>query len=166
MAFLRLPTKKDALPATPTPKVVPKGAPRVVPNRPAPGPTTVAEGPKRRMLGLGTMRVGQQYTILGAIFAVLFIAAAVIVFKDNREATYGTVYVSTSAQMRMLSQRIAKAAQTGLIGSPEAFKQLQQARDEFIAALKVLGDGGQAGDVSLPPTSDAARPQLDALTKE
>ena len=166
MAFLRLPTKRDAPPATPSPKVVPKGAPRVVPNRPAPGPTTVAEGPKRRMPGLGTMRVGQQYTILGAIFAVLFAAAAVVVFKDNREATYGTVYVSTSAQMRMLSQRIAKAAQTGLIGSPEAFKQLQQAREEFIVALKLLTDGGQTGDVSLPPTSDAARPLLDALTKE
>jgi twitching motility protein PilJ len=118
------------------------------------------------MPGLGTMRVGQQYTILGAIFAVLFAAAAVIVFKDNREATYGTVYVTTSAQMRMLSQRIAKAAQTGLIGSPEAFKQLQQARDEFIAAIKLLDAGGQTGDVSLPPTSDAARAPLDALNKE
>jgi twitching motility protein PilJ len=118
------------------------------------------------MPGLGAMRVGQQYTILGAIFAVLFAAAAVIVFKDNREATYGTVYVSTSAQMRMLSQRIAKAAQTGLIGSPEAFKQLQQSREEFVVALKLLTEGGQTGDVSLPPTSDAARAQLDALTKE
>src|SRR5205814_9313879 len=63
-------------------------------------------------------------------------------------------------------QRIAKAAQTGLIGSPEAFKQLQQSRDEFIAALKLLTQGGQASDVSLPPTSDTAKPQLDALTKE
>src|SRR5260370_6162845 len=68
--------------------------------------------------------------------------------------------------MRMLSQRIAKAAQTGLIGSPEAFKQLQQSRDEFIAALKLLTQGGQASDVSLPPTSDTVKPQLDALTKE
>jgi twitching motility protein PilJ len=124
------------------------------------------EGPKQRVAGLGTVRVGRQYTILGAAFAVLFVAAAYIVFKDNREATYGTIYVSTSAQMRMLSQRIAKAAQTGLIGSPEAFKQLQQSRDEFIAALKLLTQGGQAGDVSLPPTSDTVKPQLDALTKE
>jgi len=134
--------------------------------KPAPGPTTVIEGPKQRMIGLGTARVGRQYTILGVIFAVLFAAAAFIVFKDNREATFGTIYVSTSAQMRMLTQRIAKAAQTGLIGSPEAFKQLQQSRDEFIAALKLLTQGGQAGDVFLPPTSDAAKPQLDALTKE
>jgi hypothetical protein len=100
MAFLRLPTKRDALPATPTPKVVPKGTPRVVPNRPAPGPTTVAEGPKRRMLGLGTMRVGQQYTILGAVFAVLF-AAAGVRFQDNRGyVRYGVcVHVGPNAHV-------------------------------------------------------------------
>jgi twitching motility protein PilJ len=118
------------------------------------------------MLGLGTARVGRQYTLLGALFAVLFVASAAVVFIDNREATYGTIYVSTAAQMRMLSQRIAKAAQTGLIGSPEAFKQLQQSRDEFIAALKLLTQGGQAGDVSLPSSSDTVKPQLGALTKE
>src|SRR5690349_16323585 len=175
MAFLRLPTKtvmptkpamnKGAAPAPqaarPIPKAVPKGL-----VKPLPGPTTVIEGPKRRMMGVGAVRVGQQYTILGAVFAVLFVAAAVVVFKDNRAATYGTIYVSTAAQMRMLSQRIAKAAQTGLIGSPEAFKQLQQSRDDFNAALKLLTQGGQAGDVFLPETSDAVRPQLNALTKE
>ncbi|HZE11393.1 MAG TPA: methyl-accepting chemotaxis protein [Burkholderiales bacterium] len=115
---------------------------------------------------MGSVRVGQQYTILGVIFAVLFAAAAVVVYKDNRDAAYGTVYVATSGQMRMLTQRIAKAAQTGLIGSPEAFKQLQQSREEFNAALKLLSLGGQAGDVGLPATSEAAKPQLDALTKE
>src|SRR5712692_2793152 len=169
MAFLRLPakmeTKKGATPATQAPRAIPRAVPKPA-ARPAPGPTTVIEGPKRRMIGLGAVRVGRQYTVLGALFAVLFVAAAYIVFKDNREATYGTFYVSTSAQMRMLTQRIAKAAQTGLIGSPEAFKQLQQSRDEFIAALKVLTQGGQAGDVSLPPTSDTVKPQLVALTKE
>jgi twitching motility protein PilJ len=118
------------------------------------------------MFGLGTVRVGQQYTFLGATFAVLFVASTVVVFIDNREATYGTTYISTAAQMRMLSQRIAKAAQTGLIGSPEAFKQLQQSRDEFIAALKLLTQGGQAGEVSLPPSSDSVKHELDALAKE
>src|SRR5437899_10597721 len=167
MAFLRLPaeTKKGATPATQTPRAVPRAVPKPT-AKPAPGPTTVIEGPKRRVVGVGTVRVGRQYTLLATLFAVLFAAAAIVVFKDNREATYGTIYVSSSAQMRMLTQRIAKAAQTGLIGSPEAFKQLQQSRDEFIAALKLLTQGGQAGDVFLPPTSDAAKPQLDALTKE
>jgi twitching motility protein PilJ len=168
MAFLRFPAKagtKTATPTTQAPRAIPRAVPKPV-ARPAAGPTTVIEGPKRRMAGVGGVRVGQQYTILGAIFAVVFVATAFIVFKDNREATYGTIYVSTAAQMRMLSQRIAKAAQTGLIGSPEAFKQLQQSRDEFITALKLLTQGGQAGDVSLPATSDTVKPQLDALTKE
>jgi twitching motility protein PilJ len=169
MAFLRLPakpaTKKDAMLAQQAPRPIPRAVPKAV-GRPAPGPTTIVEGPKRRMIGLGAVRVGRQYTVLGGLFAVLFVAAAIIVFRDNREATYGTVYVSTAAQMRMLTQRIAKAAQTGLIGSPEAFRQLQQSRDEFLAALKLLTQGGQAGDVFLPPTSDAVKPKLDALTKE
>jgi twitching motility protein PilJ len=171
MAFLRLPTKtamaskKAAAPAPQAPRAVPKAVPKAL-IKPVPGPTTVAEGPKRRVAGMGTIRVGQQYTVLGVIFAVLFVAAAIVVFNDNRDATYGTVYVSTSAQMRMLTQRIAKAAQTGLIGNPDAFKQLQQSRDEFNGALKLLSQGGQAGDVALPPTSEAVKPQLVALTKE
>jgi twitching motility protein PilJ len=163
---------KDTAPAPQVPKVPPKAAPKIVANKPVaaqatPGPTTVVEGPKRSLVGLGKLRVGQQYTILGLIFGILFIAAAVLVFIDNRAATYGTIYVSTSADMRMLTQRIAKAAQTGLIGNPEAFKQLQASRDQFIAALNLLTKGGRAGDVSLPPTtSDAARPALDVVTKE
>jgi twitching motility protein PilJ len=171
MAFLRLPTKtvpvtkRGAAPAPQPPRAVPKAIPKAF-IKPVPGPTTVAEGPKRRVMGVGTVRVGRQYTFLGALFAVLFAAAAIVVFKDNREATYGTVYVSTSLQMRMLTQRIAKAAQTGLIGSPDAFKQLQQSRDEFNTALKLLSQGGQAQEISLPPTSDTVRPQLDALSKE
>ena len=172
MAFLRLPTKaamattkKAAAPAPQAPRVIPKAVPKAL-IKPVPGPTTVAEGPKRRVAGMGAIRVGQQYTILGVIFAVLFVAAAIVVFNDNRDATFGTVYVSTSAQMRMLTQRIAKAAQTGLIGNPDAFKQLQQSRDEFNSALKLLTQGGQAGDVALPPTSEIVKPQLVALSKE
>jgi twitching motility protein PilJ len=171
MAFLRLPTKtamatkKAAAPAPQAPRAVPKAVPKAL-IKPVPGPTTIVEGPKRRLAGIGGIRVGTQYTVLGVIFAVLFIIAAVVVFNDNRDATWGTVYVSTSAQMRMLTQRIAKAAQTGLIGNPDAFKQLQQSRDEFNAALKLLGQGGQVGDVALPPTSEAVKPQLDALSKE
>jgi twitching motility protein PilJ len=173
MAFFGLSKKtasnRSVAPAPQAPRVAPRVVPKVAAKpaaKPAPGPRTVAEGPKRPVFGVGTVRVGTQYTILGAIFGVLFIAAAFYVYKDNREGTYGTVYVSTATQMRMLSQRIAKAAQTGLIGNPDAFKQLQQSREEFIASLRLLTQGGQSGDVSLPPTPDAVRPELAVLTKE
>jgi twitching motility protein PilJ len=117
-------------------------------------------------MGLGGMRVGRQYAMLGALFAVVFLASIVVVVLDNRAATYGTVYVSTSTQMRMLSQRIAKAAQTGLTGNAEAFKQLRASRDQFVTSLKLLTVGGNASGVSLPATSEDVRPVLRDLTKE
>ncbi len=148
------------------PAAAPKPVPKPAAAAKAPGPTTVSEGAKRAMPLIGGMRVGRQYTILGALFAVVFLAAAVVVVLDNRAATYGTVYVSTSTQMRMLSQRIAKAAQTGLTGNAEAFKQLRASRDQFVQSLKLLTVGGNAGGVSLPATSDEVRPALRDLTKE
>ena len=57
--------------------------------------------------------------------------------------------------MRMLSQRIAKAAQTGLTGNVEAFKQLRASRDQFVQSLKLLTVGGNASGVSLPSFAPA-----------
>jgi twitching motility protein PilJ len=152
-----------AAPKAATPKAMPKPAGGA---KATPGPTTVSEGSRRTVPLLGGMRVGRQYTILAALFAAVFLAAAVMVVLDNRAATYGTVYVSTATQMRMLSQRIAKAAQTGLTGNAEAFKQLRSSRDQFVQSLKLLSVGGNASGVTLPPTSDEVRPTLRDLTKE
>src|SRR5258708_20261086 len=107
MAFLRFPAKtgtKDGTPTTQAPRAIPRAVPKPA-TRSAPGPTTVIEGPKQRMAGLGTVRVGRQYTILGATFAVLFPPAAFVGFKNNREATYPTTYTPTSSQMRPLTHR-------------------------------------------------------------
>ena len=54
--------------------------------------------------------VVQQMKTLGGIFAVLMLLIAALVFHDNRESTHGTSYVAASGEMRMLSQRLAKAA--------------------------------------------------------
>ncbi|MGB7540798.1 MAG: methyl-accepting chemotaxis protein [Burkholderiales bacterium] len=161
MAFKLPGSKKSAAPVPQATKVAPKAAPKVVP-----GHTTIVEGPKRSVPLLGALRVGRQYTILGVLFVILFVAATIIVVIDNRAATYGTIYVSTSTQVRMLTQRIAKAAQTALIGNPVAFQQLQESRDQVIASLKLIAKGGRAGEVTLPPTSDAVMPVVEALAKE
>src|SRR6266702_1351999 len=155
-------SKKAAALAPQPPKVVPKVAPKpmAAPNRPAPGkapvPTTVMEGPKRAMLGRGSVRVGRRYTILGAIFAILFVVAAGILFIDHRAATYGTAYVSTSAQMRMLTQRIAKAAQTGLGAADEAgLRSLGDALREH-AHLRGSGNvGSSIGGCAIVDEPDA-----------
>jgi len=66
----------------------------------------------------------------------------------------------------LLDQRLAKAAQQASQGNVEAFKQLRESREEFASLMKLLAEGGQAGGTTLPATSAAARPALDALDKE
>jgi twitching motility protein PilJ len=92
--------------------------------------------------------------------------AGVFVVVDYREATYGAGYVSTAADMRMLTQRIAKATQSGLSGNAQAFRQLQESRDQFVAALTLLMQGGEIEGRRIPPSPDAVQPLLDSLNKE
>ena len=119
---------------------------------------------------IGDLPVSRQYLVLGAMLMTLLVLAAVTVVSDNRQATFGTVYLSTSANMRMLTQRIAKATQSGLSGNAAAFRQLQESRDQFVGGLKLLMQGGQAAGgtaaINVPASSDAVQPSLDVLSRD
>jgi len=69
-------------------------------------------------------------------------------------------------KIRMLSQRLAKAAQQSSQGNREAFKQLRDSRDEFGKSVKMLLVGGIASGVDLPASPQGVRPQLTSLDKE
>jgi twitching motility protein PilJ len=115
---------------------------------------------------LGKLSSGRQLQILtGALVFFLLVDAAVVWF-DARQSTFGTIYIATVGKIRMLSQRLAKAAQQASQGNVEAFKQLRDSRDEFAAQMKLLLSGGEAGGVSLPATSGDARPVLAQLDAE
>jgi twitching motility protein PilJ len=116
---------------------------------------------------LGAMRTGAQLQILTTALVVFLLADAAIVAIDARQGTFATVYIATVGKIRMLSQRLAKAAQQASQGNKDAFKQLRQSRNEFDASMKLLSGGGlAAGGVDLPATAGAARPALDALDTE
>ncbi len=85
---------------------------------------------------------------------------------DARQATFNTLYVSSVGKIRMLSQRLAKAAQQASQGNPVAFKQLRDSRDEFAGLVALLSNGGAAGGVELPPTPARVRPALNGLVTE
>jgi twitching motility protein PilJ len=112
-----------------------------------------AAGPRRLQL------------LIAALVALLAIDAAVVAV-DTRQGTFGTIYIATVGKIRMLSQRLAKAAQQASQGNREAFKQLRDSRDEFAAAMNLLLAGGPAAGTTLPATSAASRPALDALDAE
>ena len=109
--------------------------------------------------------VVQQMKTLGGIFVVLLLLIAVLVFRDNRESANNTAYVAASGEMRMLSQRLAKASSLAVQGNPAAFAQLKDSRETFGKLLQTLSEGGEVGGASVPASPDGVRPQLDELTK-
>jgi twitching motility protein PilJ len=128
--------------------------------------TTAAAGPSGGLPLIGRLPTARQLQVLIGLLAVMLAIAAAVVTIDTREGSFGTLYIASVGKIRMLSQRLAKAAQLASRGNVEAFKQLRSSRDEFAALIKLLTAGGDAGGVDLPPTPAAARPALDALDKE
>jgi twitching motility protein PilJ len=106
---------------------------------------------------------GGRLQILIVALVLLLAVDAVIVWYDARQATFGAIYIEVAGKIRMLSQRLAKAAQQASEGNVEAFKQLRESRDEFAARMKLLLMGGQSAGTDLPATSTQVRPVLDAL---
>src|SRR5688572_8585340 len=112
---------------------------------------------------LGKLPSGRQLQILTGALVFFLLVDAAVVWLDARQSTFGTIYIATVGKIRMLSQRLAKAAQQASQGNLEAFKQLRESRDEFAAQMNLLLAGGPAAGVTLPPTSQSVRPALDAL---
>jgi len=114
---------------------------------------------------LAQQPVIQQMKILGGIFFGLFVLIAALVFHDNRESTNGTAYIAASGEMRMLSQRLAKASSLALQGNQVAFAQLKESRETFAQLLDRLTNGGEVGGVSVPASPSEVSAQLNALTE-
>ncbi len=115
---------------------------------------------------LGQYPVVKQLQILGSVLLVVMLFIAGLVYHDNRESTYGTVYVAASGEMRMLSQRLAKDAAQALQGTPVAFEHLKTSRESFARLLERLSQGGEITEVAVPPSPDGVQPQLQALMSE
>ncbi len=129
----------------------------------------VAAGKRAGKMAMPAMLAGkspvEQMKNLGGLFILLLVAIGGLVFHDNRESTYGTAYVAASGEMRMLSQRLAKASSLALQGNPSAFEQLKESRATFGQLLAHLNNGGEIGQTSVPASPAAMRPLLDALTE-
>ncbi|MCL2635678.1 MAG: methyl-accepting chemotaxis protein [Betaproteobacteria bacterium] len=136
----------------------------------APAPMTIAatmSGPADKKLALSGLLEGQpvilQMKTLGAVFAVLMLVIATLVIVDSRQSTHGTAYVAAAGEMRMLSQRLAKASLQALQGDAAAFAQLRESRETFAQLLDRVNAGGEVSGVDVPASPGAVRPQLEAL---
>jgi twitching motility protein PilJ len=117
-------------------------------------------------LNLTSMPLRRQLAILVPAFALLLVAAAVLVGQNARDARAGAQHIADAGQLRMLSQRIAKASLQSLLGNPEAFRQVLASRDAFATILERLAKGGEALGQAVPPSPERVQPSLEALARE
>ena len=115
---------------------------------------------------LSRLSANTQLAILIGLLVGCLAVDAVLVHLESQQSTYATTYIARAGKLRTLSQRLAKAALQATFGNAIALKQLRESRDEFSEIVKLLSDGGQVGDVNLPPTSPFARGALDKLVQE
>ncbi|WP_366918259.1 methyl-accepting chemotaxis protein [Accumulibacter sp.] len=109
--------------------------------------------------------VAKQLQVVGGCLVMVMLLIAVVVYRDDRQAAYNTAYIAAAGEMRMLSQRLAKASSLALLGDPAAFRQLRESRDSFASNLERLTNGGELAGTPVPPSPDRAQAELQTLTQ-
>ena len=88
-------------------------------------------------------------TVLIALTALL----VVVLFMVNRDSQHDREYTNTTAELRVLSQQIAKNATEAVSGNASAFDQLSNTRDSFRQLWSNLTEGNPQTGL---PASEAA----------
>jgi twitching motility protein PilJ len=115
---------------------------------------------------LAAQPVSKQIQMLGGTFVLILLLIGGFIIHDNSQSTSGTVYVGAAGEMRMLSQRLAKASSLAVQGDGNAFNQLKDARENFSRLIERLRIGGDINGITVPPSPESVRPQLDTLATQ
>lgn len=95
--------------------------------------------------------VTKQLQILGGVLLLIMLVIAAVVFYDNRESTYGSVYIATAGDMHALAAS-GESHQPRAAGNPLAFRQLRDSHREFVGNLERLKNGGDLAGTVVPPS--------------
>ena len=90
---------------------------------------------------------------LTAVLIALTVLLVVVLFMVNRDSQHDREYTNTTAELRVLSQQIAKNATEAVSGNASAFDQLSNTRDSFRQLWRNLIEGNPQTGL---PASDAA----------
>ncbi|MDR3221013.1 MAG: methyl-accepting chemotaxis protein [Candidatus Accumulibacter sp.] len=107
--------------------------------------------------------VTRKLQLLGVVLLVLLLVLSVLIYRNNRSLAENAAYVVTAGELRMLSQRMAKAASQALRGGPAAFIQLRDSQRKFELNLNRLRNGGELSGRTIPRSPPDVAPQLDGI---
>ncbi len=116
---------------------------------------------------IGDRPIEQQLPILltiAGLFGALTIGA---IFLDAKDRSDISTFANITSQLQYHSQRLAKSAGLAARGDIASFPQLEDSRDQFQIYLKVLNDGGEAFNTTVPSAkiSEELTSRLAELTK-
>ena len=129
-------------------------------------PARAADAKSSALPAIGARSVSFQLQILGAVFLVCLSLAAFITFMNLRSAGYSAAYLAAAGQMRTLAEEVAKATYASTAGQAGGFAELRDGSARMSALIDRVAQGGDIDGSAIPPTSEAARPALDALRAE
>lgn len=88
---------------------------------------------------------------LGGALVTLLLLLLVVAYILVRESEFDKEYTGHAADLRVLSQEVAKNATEAASGKAEAFAQLKRSRDDFERKLSLIVAGNDA--TNLPPSN-------------
>jgi twitching motility protein PilJ len=110
---------------------------------------------KNRAGRLGSRQGGNKLIAgLTTVLIALTVMLVVVLFMVNRDSQYDREYTNTTAELRVLSQQIAKNATEAVSGNASAFDQLSNTRDSFRQLWNNLTEGDP--QTGLPASQAAA----------
>ena len=101
-----------------------------------------------------------------AIFVILLGVIGTLVFRHLQTSSENTAYAGVLGEMRMLSQRLAKASSLAVQGNANSFNQLKDSQSRFSAYLGALRFGGNVDGINVPAVSDNFTLPLEALSTQ
>ncbi len=126
--------------------------------------TPEAAGGKAPRRAPARRSAAERMKTLGLVFGLFVIVTVGLLIYQARQTANTTLYISAAGELQMLSQQIAKAGQLAIQGDADAFNELRSANSRFTTLLATLISGGTLGEGEVPPSPEAVRPQLDALS--
>ncbi len=104
--------------------------------------------------------------VFATIFVVLLILISILVVRHLQSSSDNAAYASALGEMRMLSQRLAKASSLAVQGNANAFNQLKDSQTRFGTYLSALRYGGNVDGINVPPADENFLVPLEALSTQ
>ena len=132
------------------------------------GASTAADaaGAGFRLPLIGHLPAQRQLSVLSTALAVSLALSVGFVALNSHNSTSASTQTQIASDALMHSQRVGKAAPNAVQGNPEAFRELENSRNELDRDFKLMSGGGRYLGHSISPPTAAIAPVLAQARKK